>query len=53
MIEIKQWKYEYLAKICGENQTQYISLMNAGHRDIKKSVWLRLMGLFETWDITS
>jgi len=53
MIEIKQWKYEYLAKICAKNQHQIISLFNVGGADLKKSAWLRLMGLFETWDITS
>lgn len=49
---IKEWEYERLAKICAEHRGQMISLFNIGGADLRKSAWLRLMGLMETWDTT-
>ncbi len=52
MTNIKQWEYMRLANICANHPNQMLSLFNIGGKDLKKSAWLRIMGLLETWDIS-
>lgn len=50
----KEWKYQYLTKLCSDHQEQFLSMVSDGESErIRKSAWLRLMGLVETWDITT
>lgn len=52
--DIKEWEYVYLTKLCSEHQDQFLSMVSDDEPErIKKSAWLRLMGLVETWDIAT
>lgn len=52
MSHTKEWEYEYLTKLCSKHQDQFLSMIAADEPErIRKSAWLRLMGLVETWDI--
>lgn len=51
MTNIKQWEYTRLVKICANHPGHLISLFNINEKDLRKSAWLRIMGLMETWDI--
>lgn len=49
----KEWEYAYLTKLCSDHQDQFLSMVLAAEPErIRKSAWLRLMGLVETWDMT-
>ncbi len=53
MSPTKEWEYAYLTKLCSDYQDQFLSMTTGDNREsIKKSAWLRLMGLVETWDMT-
>ena len=52
--DIKEWEYVYLTELCSKHQDQFLSMVSDDEPErIKKSAWLRLMGLVETWDISS
>ncbi len=51
---IKEWEYVYLTKLCSRHQDQFLSMVSDDEPErIRKSAWLRLMGLVETWDIAT
>lgn len=52
MSHTKEWEYQYLTKLCSEHREQFLLMVIDDHKRIRKSAWLRLMGLVETWDIT-
>jgi len=54
MSQIKEWEYVYHTKICtGIHHNHSLSLLlNCNDEFMRRSAWLRLMGLMETWDIT-
>ncbi len=53
MLYTKEWEYVYLTKLCSDHQDQFLSMALAAEPErIRKSAWLRLMGLVETWDMT-
>ena len=54
MSQTKEWQYLYLTKLCSEHQEQFLSMvLIAEPARIRKSAWLRLIGLMETWDIVN
>ena len=53
MQQIKEWQYEYLASLCVGHRKHYVNtVLHYNNKSVRRSAWLRLMGLMETWDIS-
>lgn len=54
MSQLKEWHYKRIVSLCVEHRKHYISAMlNHNNKSIKRSFWLRMMGLMETWDMSN